>query len=168
MSIFKARWESECAMKVISHNLGTQEVESVVCLFCQAFGRESPNDDCDRKRKQTQKVQSFSAPCRIDKLKKHNKTMHPNKWEEYLWCSTAERKIFVDTALESNTALSCFQEKPIVSTEITVGKKIIETIIEDLLYLVDDDEEITIEATKKEKLIGFEPMHNEDDEIQYY
>ena len=94
--------------------------------------------------------------------------MHPSKWEEYLQCSTAERKIFFDTALESNTALSCFQEKPIVSTEITVDKKIIETIIEDLLYLADDDEEITIEATKKEKLIGFAPMHNEDDEIQYY
>ena len=75
--------------------------------------------------------------------------MHPNKWEEYLWCSTAKRKIFFDTALESNTALSCFQEKPIVSTEITVDKKIIETIIEDLFYLADDDKEITIEATIK-------------------
>jgi hypothetical protein len=70
--------------------------------------------------------------------------------------------------LESNTALSCFQEMPVASTEITVDKKIIETIIEDLLYLADDDEETSIQATKKEKLIGFEPMHNEDDEIQYY
>ena len=34
-------------------------------------------------------------------------------------------------------------------TEITVEKKNIETIIEDLLYLADDEEEITIEATKK-------------------
>jgi hypothetical protein len=120
MSVFKAKWESECAVKVISRNLGTQEVESVVCLFCRAFGRESPDDDCDQKRKQTQKVQSFSAPWRIDKLKKHNKSMHPSKWEEYLRCSTAERKIFFDFALETNTALSCFQEKPIASTEITV------------------------------------------------
>ena len=47
MNIFKAKRESECAMKVISHNFGTQEVESVVFLFCQAFGRESPDDDCD-------------------------------------------------------------------------------------------------------------------------
>ena len=79
MNIFKAKRESECAMKVISHNFGTQEVESVVFLFCQAFGRESPDDDCDWKRKQTQKVQSFSATLRIDKLKNHNKTLHPNK-----------------------------------------------------------------------------------------
>ena len=82
-------------------------------------------------------------------MKKHNKAMHSYKWEEYLQCSTAERKIFFGTALESNTALSCFQEKPIVSTEITVDKKIIETIIEDLFYLADDDKEITIEATIK-------------------
>jgi hypothetical protein len=75
--------------------------------------------------------------------------MHPQKWEEYLWCSTAERKMFFDSALESNTALSCFQEKPITSTEITVDKKIIEIIIEDLSYLADDDEETTIEATNK-------------------
>ena len=94
--------------------------------------------------------------------------MHPSKWEEYLQCSTAEREIFFNSALESNTALSCFQEKPVASTEITVDKKIIETIIEDLLYLADDDEETTNETAKKEKLIGFEPIHNEDDEIQYY
>ena len=149
MSIFKAKWESECAMKVISCNIGTQEVKSVVCLFCRAFGRESPNDDCDGKQKQTQKVQSFSAPWTIDTLKKHNKTMHPQKWEEYLRCSTAQRKMFFDSALESNTALSCFQEKSVASTEIAVDKKIIETIIEDLLYLADDDEETTIQATKK-------------------
>jgi hypothetical protein len=86
--------------------------------------------------------------------------MHPNKQEEYLWCSTAERKIFFDTALDSNTTLSCFQEKTIASTEIAVDKKIIEKSVEDLLYLADDDEEATIEAAKKEKLIGFEPMHN--------
>jgi hypothetical protein len=94
--------------------------------------------------------------------------MHPKKWEEYLLCTTAERNIFSDSALEANTALSCFQEKTIASTEITVHKKIIETIIEDLLYLADDEEDTSIQATKNEKLIGFKPMHNEDNEIQYY
>ena len=97
----------------------------MVCLFCQAFGGESPVDDCDQKRKQTQKVQSFSAPLRIDKLKKHNKTMHPITREEYLQCSTALRKIFFDYVLESNTALSCFQEKPVASIKITVDKKVL-------------------------------------------
>jgi 5'-deoxynucleotidase YfbR-like HD superfamily hydrolase len=93
--------------------------------------------------------------------------MHPQKWEEYLQCSTTERKMFFDSALESNTALSCFQEKPVASTEITVDKKIIETIIEDLLYLADGDDKTTIQA-KNEKLIGFELVHNEDDKIQCY
>ena len=84
---------------------------------------------------------------------RHNKTMHPDKWEEYLWCSTAGRKIFFDSALENNTALSCFQEKPVASTEkITVDKKIIEAIIEDLLYFTDDGEETTIEATQKREV----------------
>ena len=49
-----------------------------------------------------------------------------------------------------------------------MDKKIIEAIIEDLLFLADDDKETSIQATKKEKLIGFERMQNEDDEIQYY
>ena len=34
--------------------------------------------------------------------------------------------------------------------------------------MAHDDEETTNETAKKEKLIGFEPIHNEDDEIQYY
>ena len=58
--------------------------------------------------------------------------MHPDKWEEYLKCSTAKRKIFIDSPLECNTALSHFQGKPVVSAEITVDKKIIDTIFEDL------------------------------------
>ena len=70
-----------------------------------------------------------------------------------------------DTVLESNKVLSCFQEKPMANTYVTVDKKIIETIIEYLLYLADDDEKTTIEATQNEKLIGFEPILSEDDEI---
>ena len=49
-----------------------------------------------------------------------------------------------------------------------MDKKIIQTIIEHLLYTTDDDEGTTIEAIQKEKLIGFEPIHNENDETQYY
>jgi hypothetical protein len=44
--------------------------------------------------------------------------MHPDKWEELLWCSTAGKKIFFDSTLESNAALSCFQEKPVASALI--------------------------------------------------
>ena len=80
----------------------------------------------------------------------------------------SREEIFFDSALESNTALSCFQQKSIASLEISVDKLIIETIIEDLLYLADDNEETKLEATIKEKFIAFEPMHNEDDQIQYY
>jgi hypothetical protein len=59
------------------------------------------------------------------------------------------RKIFF-ILLWSHTAVSCFQEKPVASTKITVDKKIIEKIIEDLLYLDNnDDDETTLEATKK-------------------
>ena len=42
MSVFKAKWESECAVKVISRNLGTQEVESVVCLFVEPLEGNPP------------------------------------------------------------------------------------------------------------------------------
>jgi hypothetical protein len=86
--------------------------------FVEPLEGNPPMVTVTNRENKLKKVQSFSASWRIDKQKKLNKTTkYPNKWEEYPQCSTAEREIFLNSALESNTAWSCFQEKTVASTE---------------------------------------------------
>ena len=138
-SVFKAKWELECGVKVASRNPISGQVEGVICLFCRAFGREEPDEGDERKRKRTQNIQSFKAPWRIDKLKKHHKAMHPKKWAEYQECSAVLKKHFFDAALEAKPANSVFLASRTEKREIEVDKSIVENIIEDLLFYAEDD-----------------------------
>ena len=91
-AVFKEKWELECGVKITSHGATNNAVESVVCLFCRAFGREEPESLDGRKRKRSQNIQTYGAPWRIDKMKNHNKSMHATKWDEYQKCAKAEKK----------------------------------------------------------------------------
>ena len=69
----------------------------------------------------------------------------------------------------SKHALLCQELEASVGTkEITVETEIIETIIEDLLYLAEDDDEAVVERERKRDIIGFDPVHNDQDEIEHY
>ena len=134
-------------------------------MFCRVFGREDPDDDKSRKRKRTQNIQSFRAPWRIDKLKKHNIAMHPKKWAEYQLCSPSQKQCFFKAALDAKPGVSYFKQPGADKCEVHVEKSIFETIIEDLLYVAEDDD-IEIETAQKKDIIGFEPIHDENDEIE--
>ena len=166
--IFKSKWELECGLKVTSRNASTGNVENVICLFCRAFGRETPDDNDNRKRKRSLNIQGFTPPWRIDKFKKHIKSMHPKKWAEYVECSASEKKLFFESALKANTTLSYFEETSIERREVIVEKEIIDTIIENLLYCSNDDEDVEIESARKKDFIGFELVSDDDDQVEYY
>ena len=138
-SVFKAKWELERGVKVSSCNAATGSVENVICLFCRAFGREEPDDDESRRRKRTQNIQSFRAPWRIDKQKKHNIAMHPTKWAEYQLCPS-QKQCFFKAALDATPGMNYFKQPGVDKCEVHVEKSIFETIIEDLLYFAEDDD----------------------------
>ena len=142
----------------------------MVCLFCRAFGREEPESSDGRKRKRSQNIQTYGAPWRIDKMKNHNKSMHATKWDEYQKCANAEKKNFFDIALECNTDLNIYKVSSTERIEITADKEIVEIIIEDLLYLAEDDQEEVLQVARKKDFLGYEPIHSDsdDEEIEYY
>ena len=74
-SIFKEKWQIDCGVRILTRNTVTNEVESIVCMFCKTFGKEEPEDADKRKRKRSQNVQKFTAPWRTDLMKKHNKSI---------------------------------------------------------------------------------------------
>ena len=88
-------------------------------------------------------------------MKNHNKSMHTIKWDKYQNCSKAEKKTFFEVALEFNTDLNSYKVSSKEQREITTDKEIVETIIEDLLHLAEDDEEEVLQvARKKRPLLG--------------
>jgi hypothetical protein len=94
--------------------------------------------------------------------------MHPTKWAEYQKCASADKKTYFDTALAVNSEKTYFELNQRKRKEITNEKDIIEDIIEDILYFSDDEGQQNIQSEKKKDLIGFEPMTNDDDEVDNY
>jgi hypothetical protein len=74
-------------------------VESAICLFCRAFGKEELDVGDVRLRKRSKNFQTYTSPWRIDKMKNQNNSMHPTKWAEYQKCASADKKTYFDTAL---------------------------------------------------------------------
>ena len=108
--IFNRKWLLECAIAITatdSYNRPT----TVVCRFCQHFGKEKKDEN--RKRKVSQNIQMYMKPWRSDKMKEHNMRMHCERWSEYQSLSLRGKSITsMIIAQHQKIAYSqCFQEK---------------------------------------------------------
>jgi hypothetical protein len=121
-------------------------VESAICLFCRAFGKEELDVGDIRLRKRSKNFQTYTAPWRIDKIKNHNNSMHPTKWAEYQKCASADKKTYFDTTLAVNSEKTYFELNQCKRKEITIEKDIIEVIVEDILYFSDDEDQQNIQS----------------------
>ena len=87
-------------------------------------------------------------------MKNHNNSMHLTKWAEYRKCATADKKTYFDTALAVNSEKTLNQRK---RKEITIEKDIIEVIIEDILYISDDEDKKSIQSDRKKIFLNLNP-----------
>jgi hypothetical protein len=153
----KAKWELECGTWITSHCISSSSVESVICLFCRAFGKEELDVGDVRLRKHSKNLQTYTAPWRIDKIKNHNNSMHPTKWAEYQKSASAEKKTYFDTALTLNSEKTYFELNQHKRKEIYFEKDIIEAIIEDILYFSDDEDQQYTKVIRKKILLDLNP-----------
>ena len=80
---------------------------------------------------------------------------------------TIAKTMLFKSALDAKPGVSYFKQPGVDKCEVHVEKSIFETIIEDLLYFAEDDD-IEIEPARKKDIIGFEPIHDDNDEIECY
>jgi hypothetical protein len=116
---FKAKWEFECGIRITSRCISSNSVESAICLFCRAFGKDELDVGDVPLRKRSKNFQTYTDPWRIDKMKNHNNSMHPTKWAEYQMCASADKKTYFDTLLAVNS------EKHILNLINAKGKRLI-------------------------------------------
>jgi hypothetical protein len=62
--------------------------------------REKPDWRDNHKRERAESVQSFDPPWRNVKVKRHNKSMYPLKWDGYEKVSLSWKKLFFEQALK--------------------------------------------------------------------
>lgn len=165
-SEFKLVWEETCGVKVSSRDAATSKVVNAVCLFCRVFGREDARDAGARKRKRTKNIQSYRAPFRLDVIKRHNQEMHPEKWSEYQQLSSAYKKQFFESQVSSkiSSSMIAIANTSIERRQFQIDKDIVEKIMDDLLFVAEEDDEIrqTVEA------MGFDSIDDDTERFSHY
>jgi hypothetical protein len=133
---------------VIDVDPKTKLVRSVVCRFCEIFGRE---EQPGQKRKATKNAQYFTAPFRPDCYRKHNETQHPCKWEHY---QAADYKgdFFDGIVPIKNTLLNHFKNET-ASRLFQIDVAIVDTIIGSMYFDVDDEFDSDEEAEEVEAVV---------------
>ncbi|CAI5729951.1 unnamed protein product [Hyaloperonospora brassicae] len=90
---FNERHALKYGLSVCSRNANTCVVESVMCKFCVAFGKESAADPT-RKRRATANIKYFRQPFRADHYLSHLEINHKAKWSDYEQLSSLEKDKF--------------------------------------------------------------------------
>ncbi|KAG1699441.1 hypothetical protein DVH05_012856 [Phytophthora capsici] len=110
---FNEKHTLKYGLSVCSRNAKTSVVESVMCKFCVAFGKESAAD-ANRKRRATANIKYFRQPFRADHYLSHLEINHKQKWAEYEQSSSPEKEKFFAAHIEE-TAMNSLQQQ-IVNT----------------------------------------------------
>ncbi|KAF1774098.1 RlpA-like double-psi beta-barrel domain [Phytophthora cactorum] len=99
---FNERHTIKYGLSVCSRNAKTSIVESVMCKFCVAFGKESAAD-ATRKRRATANIKYFRQPFRADHYLSHLEINHKQKWAEYEQSTNPEKEKFFAAHIEEAT-----------------------------------------------------------------
>ncbi|OWZ20465.1 hypothetical protein PHMEG_0005113 [Phytophthora megakarya] len=99
---FNEKHSLKYGLSVCSRNAKTSVVESVMCKFCVAFGKESATD-VTRKRRATANIKYFRQPFRADHYLSHLEINHKLKWAEYEQSSSPEKEKFFAAHIEEAT-----------------------------------------------------------------
>ncbi|RMX67123.1 hypothetical protein DD238_004878 [Peronospora effusa] len=96
---FNEKHTLKYGLSVCNRNAKTSVVETVMCKFCVAFGKESAAD-ANRKRRATANIKYFRQPFRADHYLSHLEINHKHKWTEYEQSSSPEKEKFFGTHVE--------------------------------------------------------------------
>lgn len=138
----------EYGLEIASRGVN-KEVESVRCKFCVTFGKESTSSSSERKRKVSSTVKYFTKPFRKDNYTSHLK-VHSEKFAEYGALSNEQKKGFFKVKEKFVNTLDAHFEVQRKEHVLCFDADIVEKIIGDMLFDLDDVEE----CTSKEKALS--------------
>ena len=157
--------KAKYGLQICERDAVSGEVKSVVWRFCVVFGREVK---AAAKRTWTTRSEYFET-FQMDHYFQHLKNQHAHKWSEYtnLWGGEDQKAFFkeVDVAF-ANTIEAHFDGSG--TLQLPINKRIVEVIIEDMLFNPDNIEVITrAHALSLFKIVEPDPIDNVDEDFPY-
>ena len=132
--------------KVTARDLQTKAPISIVCRFCATFGREEADNVSDCKRARTNKTKYWEGKSfRFNYFETHMKEQHKARFAEYYALSSDARAVFFDVATQSTNQMTMFAfgEARRSSIQFLFDRGIIEVIIGDMMWHLDDIDRLT-------------------------
>ncbi|KAE9022765.1 hypothetical protein PR003_g11965 [Phytophthora rubi] len=126
---FNEKHTLKYGLSVCSRHAKTSVVESVMCKFCVAFGKESAAD-ATRKRRATANIKYFRQPFRADHYLSHLEINHKHKWAEYEQASSPEKEKFFAAHIEEGTinSLAMVQQQIVNAQTGSVSSPVVATV----------------------------------------
>lgn len=143
---------------VISRDPKTSKVIGLQCCFCIAFDWE---EKVGCKRKVTTKVQGWSTPFRYNNIENHMHTQHRTKWLEYdtIHSSSECDQFFTDVHVIFNNSIKAHFVFEFVGEQqivFDIDKDIVETIVGDMMYRIEDEADSDNEDLEENPAFGNE------------
>ena len=132
---FQPSHELEFGLKIVERLPTTSAVASVVCRFCDVFGRE---ENVRQKRKARTTSKYYRPPFRPEYYRTHNDTQHPKKWEEYKNASTEEQEVFFDITVPFKNTLHRHFETDGEAKKFRFDAGIVDNLIGNFFFDMDD------------------------------
>ena len=109
---FRHNWISKYGLAVATYDVfDKNRVTSVVCRFCQSFGRDHETEKDERKRKRTMNIKTFYEPFRNDYFLSHLRTTHKTRFNEYCsLCPSEKEEYFQENENPENVNMRSFVE----------------------------------------------------------
>ena len=94
---FTRNWLTKYGLAVATYDVHNKNREtSLICKFCQSFGRDHKTENDERKRKRTINVKTFYKPYRTDYFASHLRTTHANRFKEYCTLCPLEQESYFE------------------------------------------------------------------------
>ncbi|KAH7474932.1 hypothetical protein PRIC1_012934 [Phytophthora ramorum] len=149
---FNEKHTIKYGLSVCSRNAKSSVVESVMCKFCVAFGKESAAD-ATRKRRATANIKYFRQPFRADHYLSHLEINHKQKWGEYEQSSTPEKEKFFAAHIEEATINSLAQAQQQLINAQTGSPSNMGAVISSALPVVQRVGPVRLPASEIEKRV---------------
>jgi len=140
---FQQKYILDYGVKPSEIDTVTKKIMSVRCQFCVYVGRESTKPLETRKRKQTSNIQYWKPPYRPELFKKHYENCHLSQWQVYQQLSVSERLTFFENKVKIRSTLPSLLGKTETSLVFTIKQDIVEKIIGDMFFHIDEHGSIT-------------------------
>ena len=161
---FQSRHALEFGLRISKRSAGASStVVTVVCRFCEVFGKEESAEE--RKRSRLDRVKYFKSPFRKDNFSSHIQRMHSSKWTEYCELDSGAKNSFFDIGSSSGSqaTMHAFSGPHTPPLRALIDKDIVDIIIDNMMFHPED----MVGITRARLLTRFVPTLDSSEDAVY-